>query len=175
MGGLRALLAAMIIGGSFGSASATVESIDDEVMVVEISVEVLDSADAVVAHLTFGDEPELTIPLLDRGDGIFGLRTELEPKNYLVVFETIGEDAARSEAVSLSRMGADLGPESGATATTVDDGDEDDMSDDSEQLLWLAVALAAASLSLLAFWVLGDRGDDQIDDAHEVSPEHEEE
>lgn len=171
---MRALLAAVIIGGSFGSASATVESIDDEMMVVEISVEVLDSADSVVAHLTFGDERELTLPLLDRGDGIFGLRTELEPKNYFVVFETIGEDAARSEPVSLSRMGAELGPESGTTATTSVD-DEDDLSDDSEQMLWLAVALAAASLSLLAFWVLGDREDDQIDDANEAPRELEEE
>lgn len=173
MGGLRALLAAVIIGGSFGSASATVESIDDETMVVEISVEVLDSADSVVAHLTFGDDRELTLPLLDRDDGTFGLRTELEPKNYFVVFETIGEDAARSEPVSLSRMGAELGPGTGATATTI--VDDDDLSDDSEQMLWLAVALAAASLSLLAFWVLGDREDEQIDDATEVPPEHEEE
>lgn len=171
---MRALLAAVIIGGSFGSASATVESIDDEMMVVEISVEVLDSADSVVAHLTFGDERELTLPLLDRGDGTFGLRTELEPKNYFVVFETIGEDAARSEPVSLSRMGAELGPGSGATVTTSVE-DDDDLSDDSEQMLWLAVALAAASLSLLAFWVLGDREDEQIDDATEVAPAHEEE
>jgi len=170
---LRSLLAAVIIGGTFGSASATVESIDDEMMVVEISVEVLDSADSVVAHLSFGDEPELTLPLLDRGDGTFGLRTELEAKNYFVVFETIGEDAARSEHVSLSRMGADLGPESGATPTT--SVDDDDLSDDSEQMLWLAVALAAASLSLLAFWVLGDRDDEQIDDANEAPPELEEE
>lgn len=171
---MRALLAAVIIGGSFGSASATVESVDDEMMVVEISVEVLDSADSVVAHLTFGDERELTLPLLDRGDGAFGLRTELEPKNYFVVFETTGEDAARSEPVSLSRMGAELGPGSGATATTSPD-DEDDLSDDLKQMLWLAVALAAASLSLLAFWVLGDREDEPIDDATEVPPEHEEE
>ena len=170
---MRALLAAVIIGGSFGSASATVESIDDEMMVVEISVEVLDSADSVVAHLSFGDERELTLPLLDRGDGTFGLRTELEAKNYFVVFETIGEDAARSEPVSLSRMGAELGPESGTTATT--SVDDDDLSDDSEQMLWLAVALAAASLSLLAFWVLGDRDDEQIDDANEAPPELEEE
>ena len=171
---MRALLAAVIIGGSFGSASATVESIDDEMMVVEISVEVLDSADSVVAHLNFVDERELTLPLLDCGDGTFGLRTELEAKNYFVVFETIGEDAARSEPVSLSRMGAELGPESGTTATTSVD-DEDDLSDDSEQMLWLAVALAAASLSLLAFWVLGDRGDEQIDDANEARAELEEE
>lgn len=172
---MRALLAAVIIGGSFGSASATVESIDGEMMVVEISVEVLDSTDSVVAHLTFGDERELTLPLLDRGDGTFGLRTELEAKNYFVVFETIGEDAARSEPVSLSRMGAELGPGSGATATTSVDDDEDELSDDSEQMLWLAVALAAASLSLLAFWVLGDREDDQIDDSNEAPPELEEE
>lgn len=155
---MRALLAAVVLGGVFGSASASVESIDDDVMVVSIEVEVGGSAESVVAHLTFEDDRPLVIPLLDRGDGTFGVRTELSPKNYFVVFETLGEDAQESGPLSLVQMGAELGPESGGTTTTLGD---DELSDESQQMLWLAIALGAASLSLLAFWVLGSRDDEE--------------
>ena len=163
---MRALVAAVILGGTFGTATATVESIDDEVMVVEIEVEVLDSAESVVAHLSFEREPVLTLPLLDREDGTFGIRTELEPKNYLVIFETVGEGAESSQPVSLAQMGALLGASGGGPTTTLAD---DDLSEDSERMLWLAVALGAASLSLIAFWVLGSRRDKTSDNDEEAA------
>jgi hypothetical protein len=127
-------------------------------MVVEMEVEVTDPADSVVAHLSFEEDEILTLPLLDRGDGVFGLRTELEPKNYIVVFEAVGEGGESSEPVTLTTLGADLGPESGPTTSTLGEGE---LSGDSQQMLWLAVALGAASLSLVAFWVLGGRKDDE--------------
>jgi hypothetical protein len=162
--GLISLMAAVILGGTFGSATATVESIDGEVMVVEIGVEVFDPADSVVAHLTFDGE-ELILPLLDRGDGTFGIRTELAPRNYGVVFETLGEGGERSDSTTLARMGADLGSGSGGAATTV--ADDEALSEESQSLLWLAIALGAASLSLIAFWVLGSR--DEVEDGSEES------
>ena len=149
---MRAILAAVILGGVFGSASATVVEMDDAVMTVEIEVEVGVPGDSVVAHLAFEEERVLTLPLLDRGDGVFGITTELEPKNYVVVFEVVGEDS--SEPVTLTQLGAELGPESGSATTT----EPDALSQDSQRLLWLAVALGAASLSVLAFWVLGGKG-----------------
>lgn len=151
---MRLLIAAVVLGGAFGSASATVERIDADIMVIEIKVEVTESAESVVAHLIFDDEPAGTLPLLDRGDGTFGLRTELAPRNYFIVFETVGPEGRSSEPVSLTDLGADLGPETGVTTTTEA---EDELSEESRQKLWLAVALGAASLSLLAFWVLGGR------------------
>lgn len=154
---MRVLIAALVLGGPFGSASATVESIDDDVMVIELRVEVLESAESVVAHLSFEDERVLTLPLLDRGDGTFGLRTEVEPKNYFVVFETVGPEGRDSDPVSFAQLGAELLPEGGITTTTVAD---EGLSDDSRQMLWMAIALGATSLSLLAFWVLGGRDDD---------------
>lgn len=170
---MKTLIAALVIGGAFGSASATVESIDDGVMVIELRVEVLDSAESVVAHLAFDDEPILTLPLLDRGDGTFGIRTELEPKNFFVVFETVGPEREESAPVSLTQLGAELRPESGITTTTVAD---DALSEDSQQMLWLAIALGAGSLSLLAFWVLGGREDgvsEDTPDAERVADEEE--
>lgn len=163
---MRSLVAAVILGGTFGTATATVESIDDEVMVVEIEVEVLDSAESVVAHLSFEREPVLTLPLLDREDGTFGIRTELEPRNYLVIFETVGEGGESSQPVSLAQMGAVLGSSGGGPTTTIGD---DELSEDSERMLWLAVAFGAASLSVIAFWVLGSRGDKTSDEDEDAA------
>lgn len=154
---MRGFLAAIILGGIFGSASAAVESVTDDGMMVEIEVEVSGAPETVVAHMSF-EEEHFTLPLLDRGDSVFGLRTELERKNYMVVFEVVDEDAASSEPVSLQEMGADLSLTGGETTTTTEDGEG--LSQESQRLLWLAVALGAASLSLLAFWVLGDRDED---------------
>lgn len=164
--GLISLVAAVILGGAFGSAAANVESIDGDVMMVEIEVEVLESADSVVAHLSF-EEEELVLPLLDRGDGTFGIRTELPARNYSVVFEAVGEGGESSEPTTLSQMGAELRPESAVATTSAED--DEGLSDESQSLLWLAIALGAGSLSLIAFWVLGGR-DDEGDETDEVSP-----
>jgi hypothetical protein len=150
---VRALIAAVVLGGVFGSATATVDSMGDDVMVVDLAVEVIGSADTVVAHLEFDGDAPLTLPLLDRGDGTFGITTELEPKNYVVVFEVIGEEP--SPPFLLTQMGVDLGPGSAAATTT--EPDDGGLSAQSKSSLWLAVALGAASLSALAFWVLGGR------------------
>lgn len=168
---MRLLLAAVVLGGAFGQASATVVSQEGDVMVVELTVEILESAESVVAHLSFQGEPELTLPLLDRGGGIFGLRTELEPKNYFVVFETLGEDGDSSDPVSLTDLGAELGSDRSSTTTTEPD---EGLSEESRRMLWLAIALGAASLSLLAFWTLGGR-DDGNDKAPVVEDTSEEE
>jgi hypothetical protein len=168
---MRLLLAAVVLGLAFGQASATVVSQEGDVMVVELTVDVLESAESVVAHLSFQGEPELTLPLLDRGGGVFGLRTELEPKNYFVVFETLGQDGHSSDPVSLTDLGAEFGPDRSTTTTTEPD---DGLSEESRRMLWLAVALGAASLSLLAFWTLGGR-DDRDDQEPVVEDASEEE
>jgi hypothetical protein len=164
---VRALVAALILGGVFGTASATVETTDGDTMLLDLSVGVQTSAEAVIAHLTFDEEPIVSLPLLDRGGGIFGIRTELEPKNYVVVFEIIGEEGAMSGPVALTDLGADLGPDAQFSTTTTE-ADDGGLTRESRQLLWLAVALAAGSLSVLAFWVLGGgRGQKEPGDALE--------
>lgn len=154
---MRALVAAVLIGGLFGSASATVEEMDSEMMVVSIDVEVMTTAESVAAHLSFDDEQVATLPLIDRGEGLYGIRAELEPKNYVVVFEVVGEESGQSDPVTLTQLGADLGPEAGPGTTAPED---EGMATETRRWLWLAVALAAASLSALAFWVLGGRDEE---------------
>lgn len=160
---LGIILVAAQLGGAFGAASAEVDELTDQSMIVDLEVEVLTSADAVVAHLSFGDDPPVTMPLLDRGGGVYGVRTELEPKNYVVVFEAVGP-GEMSGPVSLAELGAELGEPFERTETPVEDTDEG-LSPETQRLGWLALALGAASLSVLAFWVIGGR------EQHEPEPD----
>jgi hypothetical protein len=157
-----ALVASVLIGGLFGAASATVDAMGPEVMIVDVEIEVPPATGNVVAHLSFESE-ELVLPLTDRGDGVFGIRTELPPRNYFVVFEIVGEDGASSDPVSLTELGADLSGEGTGPTTTA--ADDEGLGEESRQMLWLAVALGAASLSALAFWVLGGRDDEDVEEA----------
>lgn len=172
------ILAAVQLGGAFGSASAEVEELSDESMVVVFEVEVQATAEAVVAHLTFDNETELTMPLLDRGGGVFGARTELEPKNYIVVFEAIDADDGLSEPMTLIQLGADLDRPGVETTSSGGEAPEDELTDETRRTGWLAVALGAASLSVLAFWVLGGRDrekdgatEGEIDESGPTEPE----
>jgi hypothetical protein len=54
----------------------------------------------------------------------------------------------------------------GGPTTTIGD---DELSEDSERMLWLAVAFGAASLSVIAFWVLGSRGDKKSDEDEDAA------
>jgi hypothetical protein len=155
---LIGLLAAVQIGGAFGEAAAEIEELAEESMIIDLEVEVGVSAEAVVAHFSFDGESDFTMPLLDRGDGVFGVRTELEPLNYVIVFEAVGAGDV-SEAWTLTSLGADFGAAVESDGAASVDGSGDELSDETRRVGWLALALAAASLSALAFWVLG--GDDR--------------
>lgn len=161
-------LAALQLGGGFGEASAEVSDATETSMILDLQVEVAVSAEAVVAHLSFQDEDDFAMPLLDRGGGVYGVRTELEPKNYVVVFEAVGAEGELSEPATLVTLGADLDFGAGGVPGASGDAGEDDLSDRTVRFGWLALALGAASLSALAFWVLGGR-----DDSEEAGDEEE--
>lgn len=153
-----ALMAAVQLGGAFGSATADAEPSSASSIVLNLEVDVRASAQAVVAHLTFQGEPDIALPLLDRGGGSYGIRTEIKRQNYLVVFEAIGAVDGLSIPVSLAELGVELGSLGGvSTSSTPDDGL---FSAETRGFGWLALGLAAASLSALAFWVLGGRDRD---------------
>ena len=159
------LIATLELGGAFGSASASVETLEADAMILDLEVEVRASTTAVVAHLVFEDDPQIALPLLDRGGGVFGITTELPPKNYAVVFEAIGAEDGLSTAALLSDLGADLTPDAGDSSLPSEGGDDDGLSPETRRLGWLALGLAAAALSALAFWVIIGR--DKKDDAAE--------
>ena len=153
------LLLAVQLGGGFGAASATVLSSTEESVRITIEVEVSVSAAAVVAHLVAPGEPQLTLPLLQRSSGVFGITTELRPIDYRVVFEALGERSVQAQPVSLTELGADFSVGQPETTTTTSPGQGP--SDETRRWGWLALGLAAASLSTLAFWVLGSGDEDE--------------
>lgn len=161
-------LLAVELGAGFGTATATGVSTTEESMIVEIHVEVDSSPDSVVVHFALADEDTVTIPLVARDDGTYGVTTELKPADYGVVFEVLGDPGSQSEAVTLTELGVDLdqGSFEATDATAVE------RSPGTQRWLWLGVALAAASLSALAFWVLGGRDKEVVyDDGDEPDEE----
>jgi hypothetical protein len=161
-----AVLFAVELGAGFGTATATVRSIDDQSMVVDLRVEVDGAPDSVVVHLALPDEETITIPMLPRDEGVYGVTTETKPANYMVVFEVIGDPGAESDPVTLGQLGVDFSSSAGTT-----EPEEEPISASTQQWLWLGVALGAASLSALAFWVLGGR--DEPVPTDEAEPEAE--
>jgi hypothetical protein len=107
-------------------------------------------------HLALPDEETITLPMLERDDGAYGVTTEVKPANYIVMFEAIGDPGAQSDQASLTELGVDLSSTADTTTTTT----TEELTAGTQQWLWLGVALGAASLSALAFWVLGGRDDD---------------
>lgn len=154
---LAALALALELGAGFGAASAELISTSGNAMEIELRVEVEESAEAVIAHLVLEEEAPLALPLVQRETGVFGIRTEVKQVNYQVVFELIGSEPARSDPHSLMELGLEF-PTAESTTTSTEP-DPSFLSDQTQQWGWLAVALGAAALSVLAFWVLG--GDDR--------------
>ena len=146
------LLVAIELGGGFGEASARIIAETDEIIQIDLQVEVKSPADSVVAHLALPGEPTLILPMLLRDTGLYGITTELKQADYQVVFEILGPTSIRSQPVSLTELGAGFDDEPRSSATTTDDPRVSGG-------LWLAVAFGAASLSALAFWVLGASDD----------------
>lgn len=146
-------LFAVELGAGFGTATATVVSTNQESMIVEFHVEVAVSADSVVVHLALPGEDPVTIPMVERQTGSYGVTTEVKTADYQVVFEALGEPGAQSDPTSLTELGVDLNTGSDTTEST----ESAESSPGTRRWLWLGIALAAASLSALAFWVLGER------------------
>lgn len=165
-------LLAVELGAGFGTATATVVSTTEESMIVEIHVEIDSSPDSVVAHFALPDEDTVTIPLVARDDGTYGVTTELKPANYEVVFEVLDDPALQSDAVSITELGVDL-EQLDEDSFQPTDTTAVERSPGTQRWLWLGVALAAASLSALAFWVLGGRDEEVVvyDDGDEPDEE----
>ena len=163
-----AALLAVELGAGFGTATATVVSTTDESMIVDLHVEVGGPADSVVVHLALADEDPITVPMVPREDGSYGVTTEVKLADYQVVFETLGESGTQSDPVAISHLGVDLESEPGAAPSTTE---VQERSPGTQRWLWLGIALGAASLSALAFWVLGERDGpaDEVDHV-EASP-----
>ncbi len=157
---LLSLLAGIVLGGSFGEATADGRVVAGR-LEVGFEVEVAGNPTAVAVHVVDPGHDQQTFSLIDRGAGRWGGLVNVEPNNYVIVFEALYADAEESvsDPVTLVELGVDpqvlgitLDPLSGEESP-------EGLSKVALRWLWAAVALGAAALALLAVWVLGDRGE----------------
>ena len=142
------------LGGVFGHAVASAEPRTSDEIQLNLEVEA-DEAATVVAHLIDPGGTQETLPLASRGEGIFGVRTEVAKTDYLVVFEAIeGSVASQSQPLRLTDLGVDPALVGILTAPPTED---EDVSDSTQQWGWAGLGLAALALTLIALWALPDR------------------
>jgi len=150
----------------FGSAEADAVVVDSDTMEYALSVEAPEATSVVVHALDPGSE-QVTVAMLESSPGVYRTRFESRPLDYIIVFEDLGS-GVQSDPFRLSELG--VAPEFVGKPPSPEA--EDDPTPDST-LGWLALGLGLASLSALAFWVLGgDRkrgahGEPAVDDQGE--------
>jgi len=157
------LFLAVELGGAFGTATATVNSTNDQSMSLELHVEVKVEADSVVAHLALPGEPTVSLPMLEEAEGQYRISVEVKKANHQVVFEVLGTTSHQSQPVGLSELGVSFDDgESGVSPPVTEETSP--ITEETNAWLWLTVAFGAASLSALAFWVLGGRDRDDVEE-----------
>jgi hypothetical protein len=145
---------AVVLGGAFGGASASGRQVGAATIEVDLTVEATE-VEAVVAHLIEPGAEQETVPLVDRGGGVFGIIIELRKADYVVVFETFANGVSnQSQPLRLTELGLDpalIGVLPFPTTTAPE------YSPDTRMWGWAGLALAALALAFLAWWALPDR------------------
>lgn len=175
---MRTLLAfwllSVTLSPPFVTAEARATSVGDDGMVLEVQVEITESALVVLAR-GVGRVDELPpVALSELGEGRWGGIVELPVvDDILLGFEIIrpdGGSAVVSDLHRLSELGVDpavFGVAQPTTTAAADAGEEPAHDGPSTAPIWLAVAAGAAALALLlVWWLWGDR-DDAEDDAED--------
>lgn len=147
------------LGGAFGDAAATAADLGDGLIVVELEVEA-PGAITVVAHIIDPGDGQSTHSLGQRTGDVFGGTVNLEQANLVVVFEALDNQGGSvlSDPVTLIELGVEpaaLGTV--APAVLLEPEEEGGLSLELRQSIWIAIALSAASLALLTYWVAGPK------------------
>lgn len=151
-----ALLLAVDLGAPFGAASASGEPTPAGTIEVELEVEA-GGEGSVVAHIVDPGNEQQTVSLAERGGNRFGGFVELEPGDFVVVFEWLPADgpAVQSRPVTLTELGLDPALFGGG-AIDEPRARGEDLPPTTRRWGWATLALGAAALALLAVWALGD-------------------
>ena len=151
-------LMTVALGGGFGEAAASATVNNDGTIDVQLQVEA--PADTVVAHVIDPGGQQETVSLARRADGSFGGMVSTPRSNRVVVFEAlVGDDSITSRPVTFldlgvapSLLGIDEGPNLLVGEPT---SDAVILGFDESESIWIAVALLAVALALVAWWAAG--------------------
>ncbi len=151
-----ALLLAVDLGAPFGEASASGEATAAGTIEVELEVEA-GGEGSVVAHIVDPGHEQQTVSLAERGGNRFGGFVELEPGDFVVVFEWLpaGGASVQSRPVTLTELGLDPALFGGG-AVDEPRARGEDLPPTTRRWGWATLAVGAAALALLAVWALGD-------------------
>lgn len=154
---LSFLLMALQLGGGFDAAAAEATVVDRSTVEIAVSVSA-QAGSSVVVHAVDPGGEQRTVAMLEVTPGVYRTRFTTRPLDLVVIFEHL-ESGAQSDPVRLTTLG--VAPELvGVLGVPTPPQSESDGS----SWGWLAIALAAASLSALAFWTLGARRPEEVDD-----------
>ncbi len=149
---LAALAGLLVLGGSFGEASADATVLNSTTIEVALSIEAAPGTSIVVHALDPGSE-QRSIAMLELQSGVYRTRFETRPVDLVVVFEDLST-GAESNPTRLTDLG--VAPELVGVVAPVEVEESEGSS-----LGWLGLGLGLASLSALAFWALGARSTDE--------------
>jgi hypothetical protein len=111
---------------------------------------------SVVVHLVDPGGEQITVAMAEQSSGLYRAVTDIDQIDYVAVFEGIANPPFQSEPQRLTELGLDralITPDQVFPASPTSTAAEDDPT----RWGWLGLGLGAASLSLLAFWVLGGK------------------
>lgn len=172
---IGALLAAAVLGGDFGVASATGEPAVGNRILVTLEVEVLVSAEVVVAHLIQPGQDQETISMSGGESGIFRGAATVPKVDVVVVFEAVRGpgDSALSTPATLTELGLDRAL-LGDLVAPIEESTAQNPSPDIGVPLLIAIVSGVLSLALIIWWVWSGAGDEDRDDAgdNDISGAH---
>jgi hypothetical protein len=142
------------VGAFFGDPAVEGRETTAAMMEIDLSVSAPPGG-SVVAHLIDPGGLQHTVALREREPGLYGGLVEVRRADLIVVFEAVDQGGAQSAPHRLTDIGLDralLGALSVAPTTTAPE-----VSASTRNWGWLALALGAASLALIALWALPER------------------
>lgn len=148
------LLAAVVLGGDFGVATASGQPAVGNRILVTLEVEVLTSADAVVAHLIQPGQDQETIALASDESGVYRGAATVPKADIVVVFEAVRGpgNSSLSTPAFLTELGLDR-----ALLGDLAIGIEESVAADPTPGIGLPLAIAIVSgvlsVVLIVWWV----------------------
>lgn len=147
------LVAALVLGGDFGVASASGEPAVGNRILVNLEVEIFVSADVVVVHLIQPGADQETISMSGDGSGVFRGAATVPKADLVVVFEAVRGpgNSSLSSPATLTELGLDR-TLLGDLVPPIEPAPVAQAADGIGVPLLIAILSGVLSLALIAWW-----------------------